>query len=163
LGFSVATAGDVNGDDYDDVIIGDFGYDGNTGRIYVFAGGPRGLSATPIFTATGEGQGSYFGRSVATAGDVNRDGHADIIIGAFGYGRNTGRVYIYAGSSSGLSATPIFTATGEGIESYFGKSVGTAGDVNEDGYADVIVGAYWHDNAAGRVYVYPGVVIQETR
>ena len=163
LGFSVATAGDVNGDDYDDVIIGAFGHNDNTGRIYVFAGGPRGLRATPNFTATGEGRESYFGRSVATAGDVNRDGYADIISGAFGYGRNTGRVYVYAGSSSGLSATPIFTATGEGIENCFGKSVGMAGDVNKDGYADVIVGAYCHDNAAGRAYVYPGVVIQETR
>lgn len=157
LGFSVATAGDVNGDGYDDVIMGAFGYDGNTGRIYVFAGGPRGLRATPIFTATGQGRESYFGRSVATAGDVNRDGYADIIIGASGYARNTGRIYIYAGSSSGLSATPIFTATGEGIENCFGKSAGMAGDVNKDGYADVIVGAYCHDNAAGRAYVYPGV------
>jgi hypothetical protein len=158
FGYAVGTAGDVNGDGYADVIVGAYQHGDFTGRVYVYAGGAGGLRATPIFTATGQGQNTSFGRAVGTAGDVNGDGYADVVVGANGYSDFMGRAYVYAGSARGLSATPIFTATGQDVNSHFGYAVGSAGDVNGDGHADVIVGAYHHGDFAGRAYVYAGRV-----
>jgi hypothetical protein len=146
----------VNGDGYSDVVVGAHGYGDFEGRIYVYPGSADGLGPVPTFTATGEQVNDHFGYSAGTAGDVNRDGYDDIIVGASGQGKNTGSVYVYAGSSDGLSATPIFTATGEGEHNDFGYSLSTAGDTNGDGYDDVIVGAYHYNDSTGRVYVYPG-------
>ncbi len=156
FGWSVAGAGDVNGDGYADVIVGAQGFGGNSGRAYVFHGGPSGLSASAAFSATGEGPESFFGSSVAGAGDVNGDGYADVIVSASGYISDTGRAYLYHGGPSGLSASPAFTATGEATSNFFGRSVAGAGDVNGDGYADVIVGAYGYITNTGRAYVYHG-------
>ncbi|MBX3054721.1 MAG: FG-GAP repeat protein, partial [Caldilineaceae bacterium] len=156
FGASVAGAGDVNGDGYADVIVGAYGYDSSTGRAYLFSGGPSGLSASPAFTATGEGANNTFGSSVAGAGDVNGDGYADVIVGAFGYNSYTGRAYAFHGGGDGLRASPTFTATGEGTNNYFGASVAGAGDVNGDGYADVIVGAEGYSSYTGRAYLFPG-------
>jgi hypothetical protein len=156
FGYSVATAGDVNGDGYADVVVGADRYKQFTGRTYVYLGNASGLSDTPIFTATGEDVNNHFGYSVDTAGDVNGDGYDDIIVGAYHYKEFTGRVYIYAGNANGLSATPALTITGEAPDTYFGRSVGAAGDVNGDGYDDVIVGAQAYDHWTGRVYVYAG-------
>ena len=156
FGYSVDTAGDVNGDGYDDIIVGAYHYKEFTGRVYVYAGNANGLSTTPVSTITGEGPNLYFGRLVGAAGDVNGDGYGDVIVGAPAYDRWTGRVYVYAGSSSGLGTTPIFTAAGEGPSSSFGRSAGAAGDVNGDGYSDVVVGAHGYGDFAGRIYVYMG-------
>jgi hypothetical protein len=156
FGYSVATAGDVNGDGYADVVVGADRYKQFTGRTYVYLGSASGLSATPIFTATGEDVNNHFGYSVDTAGDVNGDGYDDLIVGAYHYKEFTGRVYVYAGNANGLSGNPVLTITGEGPNIYFGRSVGAAGDVNGDGYDDVIVGAQAYDNWTGRVYVYAG-------
>ncbi len=156
FGQSVGTAGDVDGDGYDDVIVGAHGYDRGTGRIYVYAGGSGGPNADPIFVATGGGQGDRFGFAVGTAGDVNGDGYSDVIVGAYGAGEGVGQVYIYAGSPAGLGARPAFTATGEVAGDWFGRSVAAAGDVDGDGYDDVIVGARNHDGNTGRVYLYAG-------
>jgi len=156
LGQSVGTAGDVDGDGYDDVIVGAHAYDHGTGRIYVYAGGSDGLEAGPIFVATGKGQGDRYGFSVGAAGDVNGDGYSDVIVGAHGVGKGTGQVYVYAGSPEGLGTHPTFTATGEVIGDWFGHSVATAGDVDGDGYDDVIIGARNHDGNTGRVYLYGG-------
>lgn len=156
FGYSVGTAGDVNGDGYADVVVGADRYKLFTGRVYVYLGGAAGLSATPVFTATGEGGNNHFGYSVATAGDVNADGYDDIIAGAYHYREFTGRVYVYAGNANGIDGTPLFTVTGEGPNIYFGRSVGAAGDVNGDGYDDVIVAAQAYDDWTGRVYVYAG-------
>ncbi len=155
FGEAVSTAGDVNGDGYSDVVVGAPGYDNLTGRTYLYLSSGSGLSAIPVLTVTGEATGSIFGYAVATAGDVNSDGYADVIAGAEGYS-NTGRAYIYLGSASGLSATPAFTATGETTGSRFGRSAATAGDVNGDGYADVIIGAHGYNSLTGRAYVYHG-------
>jgi hypothetical protein len=156
FGSAVGTAGDVNGDGYADVIIGAYGYNSNQGRAYVYLGGAGGLSATPAVTLTGQATGNHFGWSVGTAGDVNGDGYADVIVGADGYNSNQGRAYVYHGGASGLGTTPAVTLTGEATSNHFGYSVGTAGDVNGDGYADVIVGAYGYNYEQGRASVYLG-------
>ena len=93
----LGAAGDTDGDGYDDVIVGAFQYNESTGRVYVYPGSARGLSITPILSATGEGPASLFGRSVGTAADVNGKGQADLIVGACGYDDDTGRAYVYLG------------------------------------------------------------------
>ena len=115
FGYSVASAGDVNGDGYDDVIVGAYNNDGagsDAGEAYVYHGLPSGLSTAPAWSDQGEAAGDYFGGSVASAGDVNGDGTDDLIIGAEGYNSHTGRVYIYFGSSDG-NVYALDAATGD--------------------------------------------------
>ncbi len=165
FGSSVSTAGDVNGDGYGDVIIGAPYFsngEAEEGRAYVYYGSASGLSAAPDWTAESDQVTAYFGYSVSTAGDVNGDGYSDIIVGAPFYDNgqtDEGRTYVYYGSASGLSAAPDWTAESDQDAAYFGYSVSTAGDVNGDGYSDIIVGAPFYDNGQtdeGRTYVYYG-------
>ncbi|MBK7434205.1 MAG: FG-GAP repeat protein [Chitinophagaceae bacterium] len=170
LGCSVATAGDVNADGKSDVIIGAYGYDdgANTdeGRAFVYYGTGTGLPASPSSTPDDANQaGANFGYSVACAGDVNGDGDNEVLIGAPEYddGANTaeGRVYVYHGSGTGLSATPNSTLDDcNQAGARFGISVSTAGDVNGDGYSDVVIGAAYYDDGAnteeGRAFIYQG-------
>jgi len=163
LGYSVSTAGDVNGDGYADVIVGAQNNDAggaNAGRAYVYYGGP-GADATADLILTGATAGDLLGCSVATAGDVNGDGYADVIVGGYANdagGANAGRAYVYYGGP-GADAVADWTLTGAAAGDYFGFSVSGAGDVNGDGYADVVVGAYLNDTGgadAGRAYVFYG-------
>jgi FG-GAP repeat/FG-GAP-like repeat len=165
FGISVAPAGDVNGDGFGDVIVGAHSYDNlesGEGRAYVYHGAAAGLATTAAWTAESNQLSAAFGRSVATAGDVNGDGYADVIVGAYQYENgedNEGRAYVYHGSATGLAATPGWTAESNQALASFGMSVATAGDVNGDGYSDVIVGARLYDNGEtdeGRAYVYHG-------
>jgi hypothetical protein len=165
LGISVATAGDVNGDGYSDVIVGANQYDNgqtNEGRIYVFHGSATGLSGAANWWTESNQANADFGHSVGTAGDINGDGYSDIIVGAPEYDNgqmDEGRIYVYHGSAAGLSGLNTWTAECNQANARFGQSVGTAGDVNGDGYSDVIVGAHWYDNgqsSEGRAYVYHG-------
>ncbi|MCP3978606.1 MAG: DUF11 domain-containing protein [bacterium] len=167
LGISVATAGDVNGDGKSDIIAGAFHYDSgilhlNEGAAFVFHGASSIPSTVPDLLIQPDVAQSLLGGSVGTAGDVNGDGYADVIIGADDWDApagNAGAAFVHYGSVNGLSATPDWTVTGIGTDEHFGRSVGTAGDVNGDGYADVVVGADSHDGAgtdSGRVLVYHG-------
>jgi hypothetical protein len=165
FGFSVASAGDVNGDGFSDVIVGARLFDnGQTdeGRAFVYHGSASGLSTTPNWTAESNQAFAEFGYSVASAGDVNGDGFSDVIVGAYRFDNgetDEGRAFVYHGSASGLSTTPNWTAESNQVNAYFGVSVASAGDVNGDGYSDVIVGAYGFDNGEtdeGRAFVYHG-------
>jgi hypothetical protein len=81
------------------------------------------------------------------------------VIGAASHSNVTGKAYLYLGDSSGLSPVPAWSATGEANNDHFGFSVASAGDVNGDGYADVVVGAYGNDGIgtfAGTTYLYLG-------
>ena len=108
---------------------------------------------------TGQAAGDHFGFSVSTAGDVNGDGYSDVIVGAYlndAGGSEAGRSYIYFGGTS-MDNTADVIMTGEAAGDDFGRSVSTAGDVNGDGYSDVVVGAYLNDTGgsdAGRSYLY---------
>ncbi len=165
LGNSVASAGDVNGDGYGDVIVGAYSYDNgqaDEGRAFVFLGSPAGLAATAAWTAESNQAGALFGAPVASAGDVNGDGFSDLLVGAWQYdaaGSNTGRAYVYLGSASGPAPAPAWVADGDQTECLFGFPLSSAGDVNGDGFSDVIVGATGYDNTMtneGRVYLYYG-------
>ena len=159
FGASVATAGDVNGDGYADFVVGAWSGTG-LAYLYVGSGSTAGISTSPLVTLTGpDGPGVFFGGSVASAGDMNGDGYADIVVGATGVSSNTGRAYVYFGSPSGLPATPGITLTGpDGMGGQFGSSVASAGDVNGDGYADLVVGAIAVSMSTGTAWVYLGGV-----
>jgi hypothetical protein len=160
FGDSVSTAGDVNGDGFSDIIIGAPGYDNGQpqeGRAFVYHGSASGISTTINWSAESDEIEAYFGSSVATAGDVNGDGFSDVIVGAPLYDNNKGKVFLYYGSYSGLKTDGHWTATGDQIEAWFGDSVNTAGDVNGDGFSDIIIGAPGYDNGQeGQVFVYYG-------
>lgn len=163
FGTSVRSAGDVNGDGFSDVIIGSSTYDinGYQGRVFVYYGSASGISTIPSWTADSDQAGAQFGQSVSTAGDVNGDGYDDVIVGSFAYDNgqnNEGRAYLYYGSTSGLSTFPAWISENNVENSWYGRSVGNAGDVNGDGYDDVIVGApsEFGFQFFGWTYVYYG-------
>jgi hypothetical protein len=153
FGWSVGTAGDVNGDGFQDVIVGARYYNNGErgeGQAFVYQGSASGLGIAPAWTADGDQEQAYFGTSVATAGDVNGDGFDDVIVGAPDYDNgqeNEGRAFVYLGSASGLGTTPAWTAEIDQAFAEFGMAVATAGDVNGDGFDDVIVGAWLTDEA----------------
>src|SRR5262245_47250081 len=152
FGISVGTAGDVNGDGYDDVIVGAYQYDNgkpDEGRSFVYQGSVSGLSTTPDWRAESNQTNAYFGIAVGTAGDVNGDGYDDVIVGADQYDHgqtDEGRTFVYYGSASGLSSKPNWTAETNQTNARFGVAVGTAGDVNGDGYGDLIAGGNGFDH-----------------
>jgi len=147
---------DVNGDSIGDVIVGDEGGAGGGGDTWIFFGGSPFDTIADLHLVS-DPHGS-FGLAVA-AGDVNGDGCDDIIVGAYRYDGFSldGRVYVYYGGSL-LDSIADIVLDGHDSEA-FGKSVGSGGDLNSDGYEDLVVGAdenheaYW---GAGKIYVFFG-------
>jgi hypothetical protein len=111
----------------------------------VYLGSAAGLTAAASWRVEGNSHEANFGHAVATAGDVNGDGYADVIVGAPYQGH--GRATVYHGSPWGLSGIPAWTVDGSPQADWFGFSVSAAGDVDGDGYADVIVSAVRNDIA----------------
>ena len=148
FGQSVAGAGDINGDGYSDVVIGAISFSNgevDEGAALIYMGSQVGVSTVAADTLESNQEASYYGSSVAAAGDVNGDGFSDIIIGAFFYDNifspNLGAAFIYSGGVSGIQHTPSMTIFGKHEGSKFGYSVSSAGDINGDGYSDVIIGS----------------------
>ena len=165
LGVSVSSAGDVNGDGYDDAIIGaTFASGGGTkrGEAYIYYGGSS-MDNIADVTFTGGADSDELGCSVSSAGDVNGDGYNDVIIGAWKVDAgdtDTGEAYIYYGGIP-MDSTADITFQGGANSDYFGFSVSSAGDVNGDGYKDIIVGAWCADAGGtdrGEAYLYQSSV-----
>ena len=166
-GDAVSGAGDVNGDGFDDLLIGALSADPNgtnSGAAYVVFGGASvgstgtialgSLNGSTGFRLTGVAALNQAGRAVSGAGDVNGDGFDDLLIGApqaFPNGQDTGAAYlIFGGASVGstgtvalgaLNGTTGFRLTGVAAGDYAGRAVSGAGDVNGDGFDDLLIGA----------------------
>lgn len=184
LGNSVSSAGDINGDGFDDVIVGAYLADQNSqygsGSSYVIFGKASGFSSnidvtsldgTSGFRLDGEQLNDNLGWSVSSAGDINQDGFDDLIIGTPFTdinGVNSGSAYVLFGKASGFGATVDLSAlasdagfklNGLAADDQFGVAVNAAGDVNGDGFGDMIVGASGVDSNgsnAGTSYVLFG-------
>ena len=163
--WAATDAGDINGDGYGDVIVGAYNYDNgqsNEGVVFVYHGSATGLSVIPDAILESNQINANFGRSVSGAGDVNNDGYDDIIVGAWSYDvgtGNEGRVYIYHGSPTGIITTPARIINGTQVGGNLGSCVSKAGDLNNDGYDDIVVSAWVYESGQfdeGRVYVYLG-------
>lgn len=159
----VGGGGDVNGDGYNDFIVGAPG--GNYAEL--FLGGPD-FDTIPDFTFRGEGN-DFFGCEVSIKGDLNDDGYNDIIIGDSAYDlgghfgiSNAGKVYIFYGGSKLDTIPDVELVVGDidknvGWYYSFGGAITCCSDVNNDGYDDLIVSAPHDDiDAHGRVYIYFG-------
>jgi Ca2+-binding RTX toxin-like protein len=182
-GVSVSSAGDINGDGYDDLIVGADAADtpaSNSGASYVVFGKDGGFAAnldlstldgTNGFKLSGVAASDSSGHAVASAGDVNCDGFDDLIIGARTAnpnGSHSGASYVVFGKAGGFAAnlnlftlngTNGFKLSGVAAGDQSGFSVASAGDVNGDGFADVIIGAYFaapHGTLSGASYVVFG-------
>ncbi|MBU4063925.1 MAG: integrin alpha, partial [Alphaproteobacteria bacterium] len=195
-GQSVSSAGDVNGDGFDDLIVGaPLGDDGGSlaGEAYVLFGSAgflgtnvsghqvidlTNLSAAQGFIVQGDWADDQAGRSVSSAGDVNGDGFDDLIVGAHRSddgGIDAGEAYVVFGGAGGfgiadgagrqvidlttLTSAQGFIIQGDADGDFAGYSVSSAGDVNGDGFDDLIVGAYGGDDGgdgAGEAYVVFG-------
>ena len=196
FGHNVALIGDVNGDGFDDMLIGATLYDsagrGDAGGAWLVFGKAGGFAQDIDFNTglpvgsvrfTGEQASAQLGNSVNPAGDFNGDGLADFLIGARYNGGNggyrSGATYLIFGTRSAFAAQidfssdananglPDFIEQGGGIRfsgndtyDYSGFSVNSAGDVNGDGYADLLIGTIGADNvdgdSAGETYLIYG-------
>ena len=147
LGSAIANIGDINNDGYDDHLIGAsrMGASG-PGKAYAYSG----KTGEKLLTFNGEASGDWFGYAVSGIDDISGDNIPDIIIGAMGVNSFIGRVRVY----SGADGSPLYTFSGTVTYSGFGATVANAGDVNNDGASDILIGDPFEGN--GKIFIYSG-------
>ncbi|MBW2605940.1 MAG: FG-GAP repeat protein [Deltaproteobacteria bacterium] len=151
------TAGDVNGDGYEDLFVGAQQYDGDyTGRIYLYYGGDP-MDTTCDLTMTGENPDDTFGWMIDASGDVDGDGLCDLVTATRFWPENTqriGRAYLYYGGDP-MDGVCDIIFTGENTNDEFGSGLEVA-DVDNDERAEIFIGARRYNEFSGRVYFYWG-------
>ncbi|XP_048882023.1 integrin alpha-9 [Brienomyrus brachyistius] len=153
LGYAV-TAGHFSSATATDVVAG-APRDGNQGKVYIFK--IEGLSLVKIFQASGKMMGSYFGSSLCAV-DLNQDGLSDLLVGAPMHSevRDEGQVAVYLNRGNGyMEETGVLTGD-RAYNGHFGECISMLGDIDDDGYEDVAVGAPKQDDYTGVVYIYHG-------
>ncbi len=166
FGFGLSSAGDVNRDGFDDILIGArFAEQGdrNEGLAFLYLGSPTGPGRRPDWVAESNLAHAEFGHGVSKAYDLNGDGFDDVIVGAPGASLgqlNEGAVVVYHGSRRGLTRYPVWSMEGDHTHERFGLPVASAGDINGDGYPEVLFVGQHHGRAfkEGRPYVARAVV-----
>lgn len=147
--------GDVDGDGYDDIVVGGREYNNKRGRAYLFYGGPD-MNTTCDLIFEGETEGDLFGGPVS-CGDIDKDGYDDIVIGAPYYNNQRGRVYLYWGSkrnSMDANADKVYDPESKSRHC-FGMCIGCI-DQNKDGFDDILIGGQMYQRGQGRVYLFYG-------
>ncbi|HWB73782.1 MAG TPA: integrin alpha, partial [Nannocystaceae bacterium] len=167
----VGRVGDWNGDGLDDVGVGAYGFGNDVGRAYVVLGKSDGDPVALADVAMGTGGFAMIGETpgartcrIAGVGDVNGDGRDDVATSATNIASETGRAYVVFGTSAvaTIDLADIsagiggFAIAGEGASDYLGGGLG-GGDIDADGFADVIVGADSANGGTGAAYVVRGV------
>jgi len=175
LGSSLASAGDVNGDSYDDILIGAYFNDEggvNAGQTYLILGNGTGWANDVNISQSdasfiGENNGDTSGISIAGGGDVNNDGFDDILIGASNYNASEekeGKIYVIFGNNTEWSidvnlSTANASFIGEQASDKVPSSLSCSGDVNNDGFDDILIGSEFNDEGgvnAGQTYLIFG-------
>ena len=152
FGAAVKSAGDVNGDGFSDLVVTATRATMQTGRAYLYLGGPDGLATEPATTFVGpDGPGTYFGWTATSLGDINSDGYADIAISA---ATMTGTVHIYYGGPRGTSSIPDLSLIGPDAGGWFGHSLASV-DLDGDGHPELAVLAAWAPDGP-MAYIYRG-------
>jgi hypothetical protein len=154
FGWSVGCAGDVNGDGYADLLVGTPGNGNNyagTGDTYLYYGGPGGLQPQATRLAVPEVGSGAFGSAVAAAGDVDGDGYGDVLA------ETEGGAYLYLGGPSGPSTLPCNITAPAGLNNQYGfGAISGAGDIDGDGFGDVVEGSPWSNASDGSAYLFMG-------
>ncbi|TFH51350.1 MAG: hypothetical protein E4G89_02150, partial [Methanothrix sp.] len=151
----LAVGGDVNGDGYQDILVGSAFYPNgdSKGRTYLYYGGTN-MDAVADKIFTGENTGDNFGDGIHEMADMNHDGFDDLLIGATKF-NGAGRLYVFYGGSDMDDTPDIVIDSPDGSGCYFGYRP-AAGDINNDGFLDLAVCAPRYNSDTGRVYLYYG-------
>jgi len=152
FGYRHAGNGDINNDGVSDIIFGATG--SRTAKIYYGSDTPDSEADAVL---EGAGSDNRFGYATSSAGDFNNDGYEDLIVGAYGYDQYRGRSYIYFGGEDADNDVDLILTGDDFEDAHFGWSAAGIGDVNNDGYDDVAVGAiFYAANMPGKVFVFYG-------
>uniref|UniRef100_A0AAQ5X8H0 Integrin alpha-2 domain-containing protein n=1 Tax=Amphiprion ocellaris TaxID=80972 RepID=A0AAQ5X8H0_AMPOC len=160
LGYAV-TAGHFSSPNVIDIAAGAPQHSGS-GKVYIFK--IDGVSLVKSFQASGKMMGSYFGSSLCAV-DLNQDGLSDLLVGAPMHSqlRDEGQVTVYLSKGNGVMEEDAVLTGDSAFNAHFGESIAAIGDIDDDGYQDVAIGAPKEDDYAGAVYIYHGDATGITR